>query len=721
MSRPDIKQFLGPGSVAVIGASADRNRIGGMVFDNLVSGHFAGPVYAINPARRAVQGHDAYPSISAVPGPVDLAVIAVPAAAVQDALDQCAAKGVKSVVVLSAGFGEVAGATGTAAQDRLISRARDQGMRILGPNCAGFVNFKRNLVASFHPAFRRKAPVSGRVGLVSQSGAFGGLAHYESCERGLGLSCIVTTGNEADIHLHEVIAYMAADPDIAVILAYVESIRDGRAFAAALARAHAAGKPLVMVKVGDSEAGVRAAASHTGALAGAAGVTRGLLAQYGVNRAESLEELFSLGYAFARCPLPTSPAVLIVTASGGIGVLLADDCARRGLCVAELPAAAQAALKKIAPNAGVANPVDLTGNVLNDPALMSRAVEVILGSRQFGALVIQTGVTAFLPGFGERIAALAQTVRARAPTIPILFTGFYDDEVRERIEAAGAACFVEPTHTTRAIAALYRTGQSLSQPRRPFTETADLPAIPANPSEAEALQLLAAAGIATVCHGQARGAEAAAQLAKEIGFPVALKIHSARIAHKSDIGAVRLGLRTAAEVLEAAREMTSAVERRGFAQPDSSSFLVARMMQGLGEAIIGTQRDPVFGTVVMFGLGGIHAESIKDVVFRIAPIDPVEALRMIREIRSYAILEPHRGRPGADLDALASAISRLSVMAQRLPAEVLSVEVNPLLLLPAGVVALDALITMRRANGSAAGQRSVISPVNGRGSQDANT
>ncbi len=691
----DLSCLVDPASIAIIGASADVNRIGGMVLDNAIRNGFEGEVFPINPSRPEVQGRKAFPRLQAVPQDVDLAVIAVPMQHVHQAIKDCSEKGVKAVVVLSSGFGETGENDGRTTEQAILEEARVHGIRMLGPNCAGLANFRSKMVASFHPAFRHLGRQDGRIALVSQSGAFGGLAHYEACQRGVAFSSIVTTGNEADVQIDEVITHMVSDPEVSVILAYVESIRDGASFAEALRMAKEARKPIVMVKVGDSEAGIRAAASHTGALAAGPSLTRGLLVQHGVNRANSIEELFSLGYAFDRSPIPDSPNVLIVTASGGIGVLLSDDAAERNLVVPELSSETKAAIKKLVPNAGVNNPVDLTGQIFNDPDLTSKAINTLMGDRRFGSIVIQTGVTAALPGFSERLAKLAADLRAHAPKMPIHFVGYYDDELRRRLEAAGAACFIEPTHATRAIAALYHTGQAFDRHRTESRSYAfpGLPTLPGRPTEADGLALVSAAGIKVVPFATASGHQAAVRVAEEIGFPVALKVHSPEITHKSDVGGVRLGLTSGADVLSAAREMTEKLESSGFA--DSSSFIISRMVKGIGETIIGFQRDDVLGDVVMFGLGGIYAEALRDVVFRVGKIDRAEAHRMIREVKSYPLLLPQRGRPGADLETLADAIARFSALGESLDDDVTSVEVNPLLLMPDGVMALDALVTRR--------------------------
>jgi acetate---CoA ligase (ADP-forming) len=687
--------LLDPASLAVIGASDDPNRIGGLVLKLALAAGFDGPVYPVNPNRPKVQGLAAFPDIAEVPGHVDLAVIAVPSAHVRAAVEGCAARSVRGVVILSAGFGETGRAEDRAEQDRIVAIARGAGMRLLGPNCAGLANFRAGLVASFHPAFHMPGNRAGRVALASQSGAFGGLAHHSAALMGLDLGTIVTTGNEADVRIDEAISHFARAPGIRAILTYVEGIRDGAGFAAALEEARRARRPVVMVKVGESEAGSRAAASHTGALAAGHRVSDGLCRQHGVIRAHALEELFSLGYAFDRSPLPQNDGVLIVTVSGGIGVLLSDETARRGLQVPPLSQEARKAILSMVPNAGVHNPVDVTGQVFSDPDLFAKVLGRLVDETAFGSLVVQTGITSSVPGFADRIAAVAADVRERRPDMPIHFTGHYSDDLRGKLEAAGVACFTEPVHAVRAIAALREAARGFDRaPSAAPARALSLPPVPEAPAEGDALALVAAAGIPVAAHRVADGPEAIAQAAGEIGFPVALKVHSPKIAHKSDVGGVRLKLTDAAQVRAAATEMREVLQGNGIAPKDTESFLAMRMEAGQAEAILGLQRDPVLGWAVMFGLGGIMAEALEDVTFRTGPITVEEAHRMIREIHAFPLLLPQRGQPGVDLDALAQAIADLSQLGAALGPDVRSVEVNPLLLRADGVLALDALIDL---------------------------
>lgn len=695
--RPDsapgsLAPLVSPRSIAIVGASSDPNRIGGLVVDIVKRLGFPGAVYPINPTRDEVQGLKAYPDVLAVPGEIDLAVIAVPVGAAAEAVDACARKGVGAAVMLTAGLGETGDPEGAAAQAAMARRAAEAGMRLLGPNCAGLVNFNEKMAASFHPAFRQGGK-GGRIALVAQSGAFGGLAHHEATLRGLSLGTIITTGNEADIQIADCIDHFARDPDVSVILTYVESVRDGPRFVAALEAARRARKPVVMVKVGDSDAGVRAAASHTGALAAPSAVMKGLLAQHGVVRVRSIEELFSIGHAFDVLPLPASRRLGIVTGSGGVGVLLADDASARDLAVPELGPAVRDAIKAVVPYAGVSNPVDVTGQVLNDPELLSRVLAT-LAQEEFGALVIHTGIATTIPAFEPKVAALAADLRAQRPDMPLLFVGYFTETLEQALIAAGCVCVAEPTHATRAVAALCDVAEAFARtPGRPPAPTG-LAALPKRPREGDALALAASAGVPVVPFAAVRGAEAAGEAAEQLGFPVALKLHAASVLHKSDIGGVALRLASRGEVEAAATAMRARVLAAGVPAEEADDFIVARMAGGAQEAIVGVQRDPVLGPVVMFGLGGVDAEAMRDVTFRVGAVDEAEAMAMIREIAAYPRLLPHRGRDGVDLAALAKAISAVSALGAAMEPRVASFEINPLLLAADGVVAVDALVTL---------------------------
>ncbi len=698
MGSDTLRRVFEAGSVAVIGASGDPTRIGGRPVAMLTAHGFAGPVYPINPNRDEIQGLPAYAAIGDVPGPVDLAICAVPGAMVEDVLGQCAAKGVGGVVVFAGGFAEVGG-EGVEQQARLTAIARETGLRLIGPNCMGFANFGRHLTASFHPAFALQMP-AGRIGLVSQSGAFGGLSSMMAVERGVGFSHALTTGNEADVDAADCLAFLAEDPATDVILLYLEGVRDGAAMLDALALARANRKPVVVVKLGRTEAGARAAQSHTSALAGTDRVFEAVFRQFGAYRANSIEEFYGIAAALAVGGLPKGNRAGLVTVSGGVGVLMADDAAARGLDVATLPEATQRKFKDIVPYAGVNNPLDVTGQILNQPELLDTALRLVLDEADYDAIVgFQGAALAATGADADRNLALWSDLKRDHPGKFLCVAGMAPPAVQERLEAAGLPLCVEPTHATRAAAAGAHFADAFARPpgwtRRPSTGGAST--LPSGPlTEVQAMRILGAAGLPMTPHRLAVTADEAVAAAEALGLPVAMKIVSPDILHKTEIGGVRLNLASADAVRGAFAAITDAARNRA-PRAAISGCLVAPMLTGGVETILGIHMDPVFGPLVMFGLGGVLVEVLEDVSFRVAPFDDGEAHRMIDEIKGRAVLDGVRGAPAADIDALAAALATLSRFAATQADRLLSVDLNPFVVLPRGegAVALDAVLEVR--------------------------
>ncbi len=699
MLDANLKRMFEARSIAIIGASGDATRIGGRPVAMLKSQGFAGEIYPINPKRDEVQGLKAYPSVLDVPGPVDLAICAVPGNLVEGVILECAEKDVAGAVIFAGGFAEVSEA-GAAEQKRLTAIAHETGMRLNGPNCMGFANFANNMPASFHPAFARDMPV-GRIGLVSQSGAFGGLSAMMACDRGVGFRHVLTTGNESDIGVADCLDYLVSDPGTEVILLYIEGVRDGPALLDALARARAAGKPVVAVKLGRTEAGAKAAASHTSALAGADQIYDAVFRQFGVHRVNAIEEFFDLGAALAVGGRPAGDEVALVTVSGGVGVLMADDAATRGLEVTPLPDATQAKFKELVPYAGVNNPLDVTGQIINQPDLFEKAMRLVLEEGSYDTVIGFQGAILNQPEMIQPNLDMWKTLMGAYPQKRFAVASLMGDEAQQRFEAAGIPAFREPTHATRAMAAGAYFTRAFD---RPFNWSPDVAAA-GDPgtgpfTEAAALELLSGAGVPTMPTRIATTPEEAATAAAELGFPVVMKILSPDIIHKTDVGGVRLNLASAEAVRAAAEDMLAAVAAR---VPDArlEGVLLAPMISGGVETILGVHVDPIFGPAVMFGLGGIFVEVLKDVTFRIAPFDTDEALRMIDEIRGRPMLDGVRGAPPADIPALAEALAALSRFAAAHRERLLSVDLNPFVVLPEGqgAMALDAVVEMKGADG----------------------
>ncbi len=683
-----------PASIAVIGASTDPTKLGTIPLIHMKTSGFTGPLYPINPRAPEVQGIPAFPAIMAVPGPVDLAIISVPEALVPQAMRDCAQKGVRAIVLFTSGFAEI-GEAGARAQEEIKAIARAGKMRLLGPNCMGLINFANGVVATFHPAFGPGLAAKGRIGLISQSGAFGGLAYQVAQDRALAYSLILTTGNEGDVDIADGIAYLADDPETAVIMLYIEGCRDGRKLAQALARARARRKPVVCLKVGRTEAGIAAVASHTAALAGADDIFDAMFRQQGVYRCETMEEFFDIGYAAAQASEPPSGRhVGIITVSGGVGVLMADAAASRGLEVTPAPQDLQDGIRAMVPFAATRNPIDVTGQVVQDMGILERTIEMTLASGFYESVACFIGSVGRSPVNAPRFMECLPRLRRRYPDSLLAVSCFYTPQFRAALDAAGCLVFDEPTHALRALAALGKF-------RRAFdaapAAAAPLPApqtLPPGPcDEATSLAILARARIPVMPHRLVRSADEAAAAAEALGMPVALKIVSPDITHKTDLGGVVLNLATADAVRRAFDEVTARV-RKAAPQASLGGCLVAPMVTGGVETILGAHWDPVFGPVVMLGLGGVFVEALKDVTFRLAPFDEAEARRMITELRALPVLHGMRGRPPADLAALARALADLSRFAAAQGPALASLDINPFLVLPEGqgALALDAVL-----------------------------
>ncbi|GAB1578744.1 acetate--CoA ligase family protein [Bordetella petrii] len=695
MTSSDLDAFLSPRSIAIVGASSHAGKIGAVPVKYLAEHGYAGAIYPINANAGEIGGRRAYRSLQSVGAPIDLAIFAIPAAGADAALDDAIAAGVKNIVMFSAGFAEM-GAQGDQAQRAFAAKARAAGIRVLGPNCLGFMNVARSVYATFSPVVMAGAARPGKVGLVSQSGAFGAYAYAMARERDLGLSVWVTTGNETDIDVADCIAWMARDSATQVIMAYLEGCRDGAKLGRALELARAAGKPVVVVKAGRTALGAQAAASHTAALAGDDAIYQALLRQHGAWRAHSMEEFFDIAHGLAVAGLPPNTRVGLLTVSGGVGAMMADDAAEAGLDVAELPAAAQAGIRARVPLAATRNPVDVTGQVTAEPALLEHAARTMLAEADHGSVLI------FLAAFGATPAMLAvqqqlaRDLRRDFPGRLLIFSTLADPAQRRALEAHGCLSFADPARAIRVLAAMAFFSAQL---RRPATlPDADPPGSPpalrrGAYNEADALQLLREHGIPAVQVLRATSRDSAIRHACALGFPVAMKVLSADIVHKSESGGVVLDIRSA-EQAGAAYERIMAATADAAPQARIDGVVVAPMVRGGVECILGARRDPALGVVVMLGAGGVNVELLRDTVFRLAPVDRGQAREMITELKTAALLHGFRGGPPADVDALAEAIVRLSQFALAAGDRLESVELNPFAVLPAGegACALDAVL-----------------------------
>jgi acyl-CoA synthetase (NDP forming) len=688
-----LTPLLAPRSVAIFGASNDPGRISGRPLRYFLEAGYAGALYPINPNRDTVQNVPAYPDLAAVPGPVEFALIAVPAALATAALEASIDKGVHAVVMFTAGYAET-GEDGRAMQDRLAEIAQRGGVRLCGPNCLGLFNLRTGHTPTFGSYLEEGPERPGPLGMVTQSGAFGTHLLALAKRRGILTGLWISTGNEADIQVADGISFLADDPETEAIACYIEAIKDRDRFVDAVTRARANGKPVIAMKVGGSAVGAAAAASHTASLAGSDVIYDAAFRQLGIERAVTPEDLIEIAYACTRGRLPRSRRLAVITVSGGAGVLMADAAEREGVELTPLSAESQAEILGWVPFAAARNPVDLTAQPLNEPALIDKGFDLLLGREGFPAIAAFFLLWASSPKMGEILFSSVSAAAARYPDRYFALSVIAGEEVRRRYEEAGIAIFEDPWRAVEAVAAAMRCAERLAEPpERPPPPLANCPPLPKRRiGEYEAKRILAAAGIPVVEERLATSPETAAAAAAALGDRLVLKILSPDIPHKTEAGGVLLDV-PAAEAGAAYDRLVSQVKARA-PRARIEGVLVSPVLRDGVETIIGVHHDPVFGPVVMFGLGGIFVEVMRDVAFRLAPFGTEEAHRMIAEIKGAAVLEGARGRPAADIDALAEALSRLSLFAAAQRGQYMSIDINPLLVRPrgSGVAALDALI-----------------------------
>jgi acetate---CoA ligase (ADP-forming) len=688
-----LASLIAPRSVAVIGASSDATRIGGRPIDYMLRRKFQGEIYPVNPNRSEIQGFKSYAAIADLPAAPDVAIIAVPAKSVLEAVTALAAKGTGAAIIFSSGFAEV-DAEGAAMQEQLVAAARLGGMRLLGPNTLGALNLRSGFVGTFASTFMSGFPEIGRIGIASQSGAYCGHLTSVARGRGIGISTCVMTGNESDLTLGEIIGEMVASSDVDVIAAYSEGIKDGDTFRQALEAARQARKPVVMMKVGRSAIGQAAAQSHTASIAGDDAVTDAVLAEFGAVRARTTEEMLDIAHLATRKIYPAGNTLGVLSVSGGAGVLISDAAEQLGLAMPQLPAVAQAKLKALVPFAGVQNPVDCTAQVVNDFSLIGKFNDIVIADGGYKSIL---SFFTYVGGVEATEAKLRDgfvlALKAHPDRLQVLIIVASPEQVG-RYEAEGLTVFEDPTRAVVAIHAMGRFGDAFA--RKPGLAPPKVPtlALPkATPNEAEAKALLAKAGIAAAPEVVCTTADDAAKAAEKFGFPVVLKIVSGDIVHKTEVGGVMLGVSNAAAVRDGYATLKARVAK---AAPKAriDGVLVAKQLVGGVECIMGLHRDPVFGPVVMFGLGGVFVEVLRDVVLRRAPFGVDVAEEMIRSIKGAAILLGARGKPPVDIKALAEMLARLSVVGAQAGDSLVGVDLNPVLAMPAGqgAFAVDAVI-----------------------------
>jgi acyl-CoA synthetase (NDP forming) len=631
---------------------------------------------------------------------VDLAMVVVPKEHVLDVVDECGRKGIAGLVVISAGFREVGG-QGARLEAELMEKVRAYGMRLVGPNCMGLLSTRPEL--SMNATFAPTMPPAGPVSLMSQSGAMGVTILDYAAEYGIGIADFVSVGNKPDVSGNDLVQYWAEDDRTSVILMYLENFGNPRKFNR-LARRITKKKPIVVVKAGRTGVGARAASSHTGALAGADVAVDALLGQSGVLRVDTVEDLFDLAMAFDDLPVPRGNRVAIVTNAGGPGIIIADACESRGLEVAPLSDETQAALREVlAEEASVRNPVDMIASAT------PRSYRLVL-DRVLQDDGIDAAIAAFVPPLGVRQEDVAQAiVEARRghdkPVLAVLMGREGLPQGRAELHESGVPAYIFPESAAKALAAMHRYRQWLERPEGTFNQyDVERDAVQRILREAcaageehltgpAALAVFRAYGIPVLESRIVATADDAARAAEALGMPVVMKIESPDVVHKTDVGGVVVDLRTEEEVRV---EFDAMVNRVRKARPEAEihGVLLQPFVRGGRETIIGGTTDPTFGPLLMFGLGGVYVEALKDVVFRVHPLTDLDAQQMVRGIRGYRVLQGMRGEPPSDEAAIADVIQRVSQLMGENPG-IVELDINPFLVHERGGVALDARVRVR--------------------------
>ena len=695
-----LDRLFNPKSVAVVGAAREPEKVGHSVLRNLVSYGFKGAVYPVNPKAPDILGVKCFSDVASIPGPVDMAVVAVPRQYVVDVIRQCGEKGAGAAVVITAGFKET-GEEGHTLEDEMLRVAADYGLRILGPNCLGMINTSAGLNASFAEGMPKK----GGIAFFSQSGALCTAILDWSLDRGVGFSKFVSLGNKSDISELDMMSYLADDPETKVILGYIEGVSDGKSFIE-IARSTVNKTPMIIAKSGGTAAGARAASSHTGSLAGSERAFEAAFKQTGVLRAQTIEELFNFAEAFANNPLPNGPGLVVVTNAGGPGIIAADACERSRAVMADLTSATVQGLRRTLPSsAGFFNPVDVLGDASADR--YSSALEAALADPNVhGALVILTP---------QAMTEVEETAKAvidikQKCGKPVLASFMGGPKIRKGVQALGAAgvpVYPYPEGGVKAFEALvdYTVARRREPPelKRFDIDTEAVRSVISGVrakgrselGERDAREVLAACGFRVPGNVLAATSSEAVRAARKIGYPVVLKVASPDILHKTDVGGVKVNVGSDSAVEQAFLEITSNARRL---MPSAMLWgcMVQEMVKGGREVILGMSADPQFGPLLMFGMGGIYVEALKDVSFRIAPIGKAEAKEMVEEVRSYAILRGLRGERPSDIAAITDGLMRMSQLVTEFP-EIVEMDINPYVVREKGMgaVAIDARITLK--------------------------
>ena len=703
-----LESLLKPKTVAILGASANKNKLGYLQVKALLDGGFQGDIYPINPNADRIEGIRCYDSLASVSKQIDLAVFCVSADNAEECLNDCANNKVKSVILFASGYSEV-GEEGLKKQERLKKIAEDNGIRILGPNCVGLVNTVNGLVCTFSPGLTKLPLKSKReVGFITQSGAFGVLTYIAAAQAGLTFNYFVSVGNEAETEFSELVEYMIHDPETNVISGYLEGEKNPDRLRQLATEALNVNKPIIIMKSGRSSAGGRAAISHTGSLAGSDKIYDGFFKQTNIVRAEDYDDIISFSKLFQAKKLPKGRNTVIITSSGGRGINEADRCEGYGLHINELQTKTKQEIEKRIPSFGsAANPIDLTAAAaVTNPELFVEPLKVLVEDPDVDIIMFSE----FPMDWGADSPYLQEFIDLCNSTDKLVFIttfpleGMSTPDGTEALEENGIPVITGELNPVRALAKLvdyserYRKFKQGNRTEFTSTQTkANLPELMqpgAVLSESQASEVLESYGIPTTKRAIATTEMEAVKHAKEIGYPVVLKIDSADIPHKSDANAIQLNLTGAQEVREAYRQVMQNAENY---KSDAvlNGVLVQQMLPQGAEIICGVSNDSAFGPVIMFGLGGVFVEVFEDIAFRVAPITKQDAIDMITETKGYQVLRGIRGKPAADIDAIADVLMRVSALASDYKHDIKELDINPLIVYEQGIVAADAMLTVK--------------------------
>ncbi|MGC1439673.1 MAG: acetate--CoA ligase family protein [Burkholderiaceae bacterium] len=693
----DLSALFSPRSVAIIGASDDPDKIAGRPLAAMLHYGFAGAIYAVNSRRDTVQGIKAYSSVSELPEVPDLAVLAVPSTAVIDAIRDCANLGVKFVVVFAGGFAET-GESGRERQAQMTAIARQAGMRILGPNCLGAMDFNSSVYATFSKTTEdRYTPGKKGLAVVSQSGALGNYMLTQAMDLGLPIVKWITTGNESDLEFAEVLQYMAFEPNVTGILAYQEGARDGPRLAQALRDARDQKKPVALIKVGSTDIGAKAVVSHTDALAGDDAVYDALFRECGVYRVHGIEQLLDAGTAMAQSEAATGNKLLLATISGGVGVIMAEAAERFGLSLPDLSDDSKRQLREAVPFMSPNNPLDVTGQVVQDFSLLQRALELGLQDTKANIAVTFIGRLARVPAALRQYVDTMKALRVEYPQTRFISVGMFDTDTLRSLQDDGLLVYADPTRAISAASALATFGNAFRTPpvAQPDISRFRLERPDGLLNEADCYALLQTIGIQSPPYRIASDRSSAERAFDDLGSRVVMKILSADIAHKSDIGGVKLGIESKAAAASAFDQIHASV-RAALPSARVEGVLLVDMTPVDLELVIGARVDPQLGPVVLVGAGGILVEILNDVVVHTAPVTIGQAEAMVASLKSASLLKQWRGRPPRDVAAVAQALSRLSCFIAANVDWVESIEINPYVpgMVGEGGLALDCAVQM---------------------------